>query len=142
MYTDLYKNFLSGDDTLHVYDGDTLVFSSEKERLLPLMEYIADAGTARGSVTIFDRVMGNAAALLSVKASSREVFSPLGSEIAVKTLEEHDIAYHLAEIVPFILRPDGVRMCPMEELSIGMEPEEFYLELKARIEASRQVDSC
>ena len=137
MYTDLYKNFLSSDATLQVYDGDTLVFSSKKERLLPLMEYIAGVGAARSSVTIFDRVMGNAAALLSVKAKSREVFSPLGSEIAIKTLEKYGIAYHLPETVPFILRPDGVRMCPMEELSIGKEPEEFYLELLARIAAGR-----
>ena len=108
---------------------------------MPLMEYIAIAGAARSSVTIFDRVMGNAAALLSVKANSREVFSPLGSEIAIKTLEKHGIAYHLAEIVPFILRPDGVRMCPMEELSIGKQPEEFYRELLSRIEANRRVDS-
>ena len=142
MYTDLYKNFISTDDTLHIYDGDKLVFSSKKERLLPLIEYITNVGAARNPVTIFDRVMGNAAALLSVKANSREVFSPLGSEIAINTLDKYEIAYHLAETVPFILRPDGVRMCPMEELSIGKEPDEFYLELLARIEASRPADSC
>ena len=142
MYTDLYKNFIFTDDTLQIYDGDKLVFSSKKERLLPLIEYITNVDTARNPVTIFDRVMGNAAALLSVKANSREVFSPLGSEIAINTLDKYGIVYHLTEIVPFILRPDGVRMCPMEELSIGKAPDEFYLELIARIEASRQADSC
>ena len=137
MYTDLYKSFLSADDTLQVYDRNRLVFSSKKERLLPLMEYIAGAGSRPAPVVIFDKVMGNAAALLSVKANSREVFSPLGSEIAIGTLVKHGIDYHLDETVPFILRPDGVRMCPMEELSIGKEPGEFYLVMKARLEAER-----
>jgi hypothetical protein len=141
MYTDLYNDFLTSDDTLRVYDGDRPAFSSKKERLLPLMDYIATFGVDTGQITIYDKVMGNAAALLSVKANAREVFSPLGSELAIKTLEKFDIVYHLMVTVPFILRADGVRMCPMEELSIGKEPEEFYLEMKARIEAGRQVDS-
>jgi protein associated with RNAse G/E len=141
MYTNLYNDFLSSDDTLRVYDGDRQVFSSKKERLLPLMDYIATVNNNASQVTIFDKVMGNAAALLSTKANAREVFSPLGSELAIKTLEKSGITYHLTVTVPFILRPDGVRMCPMEELSIGKEPEEFYRELKARIETDRLADS-
>lgn len=70
--------------------------------------------------------MGNAAALLSIKAGCREVYSPLGSQLAIKTLEKYGIKYHLVEIVPYILQPDGRKMCPMEKLSIDKEPEEFY----------------
>jgi len=81
--------------------------------------------------------MGNAAALLSVKANCREVYSPLGSELAVKTLEKYNIEYHLTEIVPYIIRDDGKGMCPMEKLSIGKGPEEFYREMKSRIEAKK-----
>ena len=139
MYTDLFSAFLSSDDTLRIYRDDTLVFSSEKDRLLPLMEYIAlprkDAGEQ--PVTIFDRIMGNAAALLAVKVNCREVYSPLGSELGIKTLERFGIDYHLSEIAPYIMRPDGKGMCPMERLSIGKEPDEFYREMKTRIEANR-----
>jgi len=132
-YTDLYENFLASDDTLRIYHGDRLLYSSTKERLVPLMEYIA-SGATHGEVTVFDKVMGNAAALLSVKINGSEVFSPIGSELAVATLDKYGIVHHLTETVPFILRPDGVRMCPMEELSIGKTPEEFYAALKARLE--------
>ena len=142
MKTDLYNDFLASGDTLRIFDGDVLVFSSSKERLVPLMNYIAAGTGDRESVTVFDKVMGNAAALLSVKIKAGEVSSPLGSELAVKTLEEYDISYHLDAIVPFILRADGVRMCPMEELSIGKTPDEFYAALKARMEAAGTDASC
>jgi hypothetical protein len=135
MYTDLFSAFLATDDTLRIYQDETLIFSSEKDRLLPLMEYIAlqkkDAGQL--PVTIFDRIMGNAAALLAVKANCQEVYSPLGSELAVRTLERYGIEYHLSEIVPYIQRPDGKGICPMEQLSINKEPGEFYREMEARI---------
>jgi hypothetical protein len=137
MYTDLFSAFLASDDTLRIYQDETPIFSSEKDRLLPLMEYIADYGPGQQPVTIFDRIMGNAAALLAVKVNCREVYSPLGSELAIETLENFGIAYHLSEIVPYIQRPDGKGMCPMEKLSIGKEPEEFYREMKSRIEATK-----
>jgi len=134
MYTDLFSVFLDSDDTLQIYRDETLIFSSEKDRLLPLMEYLADNVPGQ-PVTIFDKVMGNAAALLAVKVNCREIHSPLGSELGIKTLEKYGIEYHLTEIVPYITRPDGKGMCPMEKLSIGKEPEEFYQEMKSRLGA-------
>ncbi|MGD1118238.1 MAG: DUF1893 domain-containing protein [Dehalococcoidales bacterium] len=133
MFTEFFAAFLAGDDTLRIYRDDTLVFSSKKDRLLPLMEYLAARGPGEPPVTIFDKIMGNAAALLAVKANCREVFSPLGSELGIKTLKKYAVKYHLTETVPYIMRPDGKEMCPMEQLSIGKEPEEFYREMKSRL---------
>ena len=70
--------------------------------------------------------MGNAAALLSIKAGCREVYSPLGSQISVKTFKKYEIKYHLIQVVPYITKPDGQDMCPMEKLSLDKGPEEFY----------------
>jgi hypothetical protein len=134
MSEDIYKNFISSDDTLRIYRDRALVFSSKKERLLPLMEYIAAGEASQGPVVVYDKVMGNAAALLAVKASASEVYSPLGSEIAVKTLDRYGIKYHLGGTVPYIVRDDGQGMCPMERLSTGKEPEEFYRIMKKRIQ--------
>src|SRR3972149_2572887 len=102
MIADKYPDFLAGDDTLHVYMGDMLVFSSKKDRLLPLMDYIEGYGPMCQEVVIFDKVMGNAAALLVVKVNCREVHSPLGSELAVKTLDKFKIRRYLGATVPFI----------------------------------------
>ena len=71
-----FTEFLDGDDTLRIYRGDRLIFSSPEERLRPLLEYLAKPGSRSQSVTVFDKVMGNAAALLAVKAGAGEVWSP------------------------------------------------------------------
>jgi hypothetical protein len=137
MYEDLYSAFLISGDTLRIYLDEELIFSSEKDRLLPMMEFLDEYGPAEEPVTIFDKVMGNAAALLAVKIKCRAVYSPLGSELAIETLENNGIAYHLNKVVPHIMRADGKDMCPMEKLSIDKTPDEFYREMLRRIEANK-----
>jgi len=129
MYQRIFHQFNASADTLRVYEDSSLVFSSRKDRLLPLMEYIDRFASEHKGVVIFDKIIGNAAALLAVKAGGREIFSPLGSELALQTLEEYDIEYHFTRTVPTIQKVDGESMCPMEKLSIGKEPEEFYREM-------------
>ena len=126
MYHRFFSEFLSGGDTLRVYQGEHLTFSSNKDRLLALLEYITRFVPQRQPVVIFDKIMGNAAALLSVKAGGREVYSPLASRPAIKTLDKYNIKYHISEIVSYIQKPDEPDMCPMEKLSLDKEPEEFY----------------
>jgi len=125
MSTFLFSQFLISGDTLWVYEGDRRLFASNKGVLLPLLEYIDKFRQKR--VTILDKIMGNAAALLSVRAGAGKVYSPLGSKLAVNTLDRYNIEHHLGEIVPFIRARDGEDMCPMEKLSISMSsPDEFY----------------
>ena len=130
MYTHLFNEFLVSGDTLQVYKEDELLFSSSKVGLLPLLEYIDRFTAYQQQVVIFDKIMGNAAALLSVVAKGREVYSPLGSQLAIGTLDQYGIKYHLTAIVPYIKKSDGEDMCPMERLSINKEPEEFYQVIK------------
>ena len=134
MYARLFNRFLTGSDTLQVYKGSKLLFASNKDRLLPLLEYI-DRFAHYHQVVIFDKIMGNAAALLAVKASCREVYSPLGSQLAIKTLDKYHIKYHLTETVPCIQKANGEDMCPMEKLSMNREPEEFYKLIRNAIKA-------
>ena len=124
----LFNEFLISGDTLWVCEGDRQLFTSNKGVLLPLLEYIDKFVPRQKQVTILDRIMGNAAALLSVKAGARKVYSPLGSKLAANTLDRYNIEYHLGEVVPFIRTANGEDMCPMEKLSISkdMSPDEFY----------------
>ena len=137
MYTDSFNEFLMSDDTLRVYEVNRLIFCSVKDRLLPLLEYIERFASNHQQVVIFDKIMGNAAALLSIKADCQEVQSPLGSQLAIKTLDNYGIKYNLIEIVPYIQQASGEDMCPMEKLSIGKEPEEFYTVMRDIIDRSR-----
>jgi len=126
MYTRLFDEFLLSGDTLQVHQDDRLLFSSKKDGLLPLLEYLDRFAPYPRLVVIFDKIMGNAAALLSVKANCQEVYSPLGSQLAARTLDKYGVKHHLTRIIPYIQKPDGQDMCPMEKLSIDKEPEEFY----------------
>lgn len=126
MYKTLFNEFLASGDTLRVYQDDKLLFSSSKDRLLPLFEYIDRFVPHHRQVVVFDKIMGNAAALLSVEANCQEVYSPLGSQLAVKTLDKYEVKHYLTKIVPFIQKADGEDMCPMEKLSLNKSPEGFY----------------
>ena len=130
MYMRIFNEFVSGNDTLRVYQNDKLLFSSKKDRVIPLLEYIDRFADQHREVVIFDKIMGNAAALLSVKANASEVYSPLGSQLAVITLDRYDIKHHLNQITDFIRKPASEEMCPMERLSIDKEPEEFCTLMK------------
>jgi hypothetical protein len=125
VYQPLFDEFLTGKNTLRVYKGNKLIFASDKDRLLPLVEYIDKFASQHHNVVIFDKIMGRAAALLCIMANCREVYSPLGSQLAIEVLEKYSIKHHLTQIVPCIQKPNK-DMCPMETLSIGKDPEEFY----------------
>ncbi len=133
MRDDIYSEFLASNDTLRVYKDGRLIFASGKERLLPLVEYIDKFVPYEKGVTVFDRVVGNAAALLLEKVLCSEVYGALGSELAASTLSSFSINYHFTETVPYIQSNSGQDMCPMEKLSLGKQSEEFYQALRERI---------
>ncbi len=122
----LFDEFLVSRDSLRVYKGSKLIFASTGDKLLPLMEYINDFCPYHQEVIIFDKMVGNAAALLAVKANCQEVYGPLGSQLAIMTLNKYGVNYHLTEIVPYIKQQNGEGMCPLEKLSMDKEPEEYY----------------
>lgn len=125
-YQHLYDEFLKSGNAFRVYKDGKLIFASNRAMLAPLLEYIAIFALHHQNVVIFDKIMGNAAALLCVKANCGEVYSPLGSEPAIKTLNNYGIAYHITKIVPYIQKPGMIEICPMEKLSIDKDPEGFY----------------
>ena len=81
-------------------------------------------------------MVGNAAALLLVVVSCRQVYSVLGSQLAAQTLGRFGIGYHFTETVPCIRDETGRDMCPMEKLSLGKGPEEFLGVLRQRMAAN------
>jgi hypothetical protein len=121
-----FEEFLKSKDTVRVYKGNKLLFTSQKERLLPLLEYAKSFEPCEKEVTVFDCVVGNAAALLLKKIRCSEVFSPLGSEMAIQALNSFGIKYHFNEVVDCIMDDSRQNMCPMEKMSLGKNSEEFY----------------
>jgi hypothetical protein len=126
MNTRLFREFLESSNSLWVYKDGRRLFASSKSGILPLLEYIGTRAPPHRQITIFDKVVGNAAALLSIKAAVEEVYSPLGSELAAKTLRDYDVKYHFSEMAPYIQNRSQDDMCPMEKLSLDRSPEEFF----------------
>ena len=121
-----FQKFLMSSDSLHVYKANKIIFTSDKAGLLPLLEYIDRFSLCHQQVTIFDKIMGNGAALLSILANCQKVYSPLGSQLAINTLDKYLISYHITNTVPYIRKTPRGEMCPMEKLSLHKDPEEFY----------------
>ena len=88
MNASLFNDFVASADTLRVYDGDGLLFASAKDGLQPMLEYSAQIVPRQNDITIFDKIMGNAAALLAVRADCHRVYSPLASQLAINTLTD------------------------------------------------------
>jgi hypothetical protein len=127
----LFHYFLASKDRLRVYHRAELIFSSKDDGLAPLVDYVIKFVPEAGEVLIFDRVVGNAAALLLKLALCTEVWSSLGSERAAQTLSNFGIGYHFVSEVPYILNRQSSDICPFEKLSMGKTPDEFYETIKA-----------
>ncbi|MCK4331296.1 MAG: DUF1893 domain-containing protein [Dehalococcoidia bacterium] len=139
--TGLYQTHLGRTArTARVPEGSDAV-GRTKDRLLPLLEYIDRFAPYHREVVIFDKIMGRAAALLCVKASCQELYSPLGSQLAIEALDKYGIKYHLTQIAPYIQKPDQKDMCPMERLSLDKAPEEFYEAIR-NIVNKAQAEDC
>jgi hypothetical protein len=124
--------FATSPDSLRIYRGDRLIFNSRKDGLRPLMEYIDTVEDKSPGVTVYDRITGNGAALLCVLARVSCVYSPLGSDLASRTLRAYNVKYYFHKVVPFIEGRQGQGMCPMEAASKGQSPESFYEVMRLR----------
>ncbi len=122
---DDFASFLNSADTLWITGPRGVIFRSQRAGIAPLICYIEQA-PRKEEVIAFDKVTGNAAALLLKKANGREVFSSTGSQLAVETLRGFGIEAHFTHIVPYIINRSGNGMCPFERLSLGKTPGEFY----------------
>lgn len=132
-----FNGFLESADTFRVYRGRRLVFASRKDKLAPMVDYIDNCQPYEEGVVVYDRIVGNAAALLLKTIRCRAVYSELGSENAVRTLDEAGIKHRFNETVDCIMNDSGQDMCPMERLSLGKTPEQFYRALKERMGGGR-----
>ncbi|MBA7663438.1 hypothetical protein ES703_71479 [subsurface metagenome] len=122
----LFKKFQKTEDTLWICLTGNLLFRSTEKGIAPLLTYLQEFPPGPEGVIVFDRVVGNAAALLLKKAFGKKVYSLTGSELAAKTLKRLGITYSFLTVVPYISNRAGDDMCPFEKASIGKSPEEFY----------------
>ena len=112
--------------------GCKIIFRSKKSGVRGLLDFVNEQGEKHEGMIIFDKIVGQAAALLAAYLKARVVYGVTGSEPAARVLEKYKINFYFPKTVPKILNQDQTDLCPMEKLSLDKTPKEFYNSLKQK----------
>lgn len=127
---ELFHLFLASEDTLWIGQNDSIIYCSDKKGIVPLVEYITEHHPSDEDVIIYDRIIGNAAAVLLGKLLCKTAYTHTVSNEALKTMNNLGINCFHIEAVPHIRNRSGNGRCPFEEASIGKSADEFLDFLK------------
>lgn len=118
-----------GNNSLVVIKNGKIIFSSDKDRLRPIIICINQNKLAMQNSIILDKVIGLAAAKLLVYAKVKEIYSLVASRSAVSYLSENGISIKAEKVVDKILNNDKSDLCPMEKLAETMTEKELFEKL-------------
>jgi len=107
-----------------IIKNNKVIFKSREQMLAPLVQAIQD--TDMTEATAYDKIVGRAASLLFIHAKVKEVFAVVASKPALELLTKNQIPATPQIITENIMNQAGIDLCPMEKLSQGKTPEEFY----------------
>jgi hypothetical protein len=121
-----FEKFTQSENLLQIWSGGRIVFESKKNGVAGLLDFIKENNKKFTDLIIFDSKIGNAAALLFTYLGVKEVYGTVGSQLAIKNLDNFKIKFYFKKTIPNILNRDESDLCPFEKLSLDKTPEEFY----------------
>lgn len=121
-----FEKFTKSNFGLAIYEKEKLIFRSKKEGIQGFLGFIKKSKKIPKNLTIFDKKVGNAVALLSAYIGVKEVFGVVGSQSSKKTFRKSKIKFHFLKTISKILDKKGTNICPLEKLSRSKKPKEFY----------------
>lgn len=89
------------------------VLTSKKTGIAPLLERW-ESGETLGNVSVADRIVGKAAAMLLLLMGASEVYGSVMSQPAYRLLTEAGVRVRCGELVEGIVNRKGDGPCPME----------------------------
>lgn len=114
--------------TLALLYRGRVVYSSNAQGLKPLRECIAECSVRFRECTLFDKVIGLAAAkLILYSGMVNTIITTVASRPAVDFLGESHIAIYADRVVDNILTKDGKAVCPGERIALETEDREQFL---------------
>ena len=128
-----FAKFLKSDFGLEIWSDEKVIFHSKRSGLQGLLQFIGKNENSAKDLVIFDKKVGNAAALLCAYVKAKEVFGLVGSETAKETFEKFRIKFYFSKTIPNILNKEETDICPMERMSLGKTPAEFLNLLKSKV---------
>ena len=120
-----------GGYTCVVARGGKVIFTSRERGVKPLVDYYRQYGQAHPGAALADKVIGRAAALLARLACIGEVYAGVLSTGALEELNKAGISAGYKTKVEAVRNRAGTGLCPMEQLSQGVDDP---LEMLARAE--------
>lgn len=124
-----FEKFLESPFGLEIWSGDKIVFRSKKAGVKGLTEFIKKYGKRFKGLIIFDKIVGQGAALLAAYLNTEKVYGKTGSKLAAKALKRFKIKFYFQKTVSNILDKKKKNLCPLEKRSFLKTPEEFYKHL-------------
>ena len=105
--------------------NEKIIYQSKKQRLEPLLFCLKKYKRQMRGATVYDKVVGRAAALLLAYGGVARVLAPLISRGGLAVLRRGGAVVEYQKIVKNITNIKGDDLCPMERLSQGKSVEEF-----------------
>jgi UDP-3-O-acyl-N-acetylglucosamine deacetylase len=130
---DLAKLKLIEEDlSLVIVNQGKVIFKTQKQGIAGFLEAIEKLDKKLVAASVADKIVGVAAAMLSVYAGVASVFALTISEAGRKLLRDSNIVYRFEKMVPNILNRNKKDVCPFEKLAMmSGDPEEAYVKLKS-----------
>jgi len=110
--------------------GGKILYKSKSQGLKPLIFCVKNYKAQMRGATVYDKVIGRAAALLLVYGGVKKVLTPTVSRGALIVLKRGGAKVEHGKIVKNILNNTGNNLCPMEKMSQGKNSAEFAKMMK------------
>lgn len=127
MYT--LQTFLDSDLSLIIFEEDRELFKSQASDLEPLVQFLQKRPRHPGRVTVFDRYVGRAAALLISRLSPVKVNTGVISDGGREVLTDAGIDFEARERAKYLMGVASEDMCRWEKLAMGKNSEELLEQL-------------
>ena len=140
------NDFEKAKDMIHNGEAECIVVKDgrivavEKGRgISPLLKLYDEQGSLMQDSVIVDKVIGRAAAFITIKGGASEVYGKIMAEDAKALLEEHNIKVSYMLLVPYIMNNQRNGLCPLEDSVKGItSPDEALPAMRKRIEELRR----
>lgn len=103
-----------------------IIYRSKKQGLVPLVFCLRNKKSDLKGAIACDNIIGRAAALLLILGKVKEVITPAITKEALALLQKEKIKVQSGRQIKMVLNMKGDGPCPMEKLSRGKNPKEFF----------------
>ena len=111
-------------------------YCSRQTGIRPIISCLDEDIAFFQGLSVADKIIGKASAMLLVLSGVKEVYTPVLSKAGKAVFDRYGITYEYDELVDFIVNRKGDGMCPMEETVKDIDdPEEAYPALKRKLKS-------